>query len=281
MPVAAAQRGTRLAGRSCAFRRVAFTHTGHDTGSRSNMTTTNMFVTNMFVYGEFMSTPPASPSSRRDRPAKPALTREGIVHVAVDILRSEGLAKVTMRRLALELDTGPASLYVYVRNTAELHAAVLDELLGAVDLTENTSDTWQQRLEHVLTTYTEVLFVHPGLAQSALVARPSGQHYLALIERLLALLREGDVPADQAAWGIDLLLQYATSTAAEHSTQGTSTNTKADWETLALAVRNADARTQPNIAAHAEHLLAGEPRVRLSWGFRSLINGIANTPIAL
>ena len=49
---------------------------------------------------------------------------------AVELVRAEGLAKVTMRRLAQELDTGAASLYVYVRNTAELHAAVLDELLG-------------------------------------------------------------------------------------------------------------------------------------------------------
>ncbi len=105
-----------------------------------------MFVTNMFVYGKNMPNQPASPSSRRNRPAKPALTREGIVSTAVEILRSEGLQKLTMRRLALELDTGPASMYVYVRNTVELHAAVLDELLGVVDLAENSSGTWQARL---------------------------------------------------------------------------------------------------------------------------------------
>ena len=70
------------------------------------------------------------PRSRRERPAKPALTRAGIVAAAVEVMRSEGLERVTMRRLAQELDTGPASLYVYVANTAELHAAVLDELLG-------------------------------------------------------------------------------------------------------------------------------------------------------
>ncbi len=152
-----------------------------------------MFVTNMFVYGEIMPTQPTSPSSRRNRPAKPALTREGIVSTAVEILRSEGLQKLTMRRLALELDTGPASMYVYVRNTVELHAAVLDELLGVVDLAENSSGTWQARLERVLTSYTAVLFDHPGLAQSALVSRPSGVHYVRLLERLLALLDEGEV----------------------------------------------------------------------------------------
>ena len=139
-------------------------------GGRSVRDPTNMFVTNMFVYGEIMPTQPTSPSSRRNRPAKPALTREGIVSTAVEILRSEGLQKLTMRRLALELDTGPASMYVYVRNTAELHAAVLDTLLGVVDLAENSSGTWQARLERVLTSYTAVLFDHPGLAQSALVS---------------------------------------------------------------------------------------------------------------
>jgi hypothetical protein len=32
-----------------------------------------------------------------------------------------------MRRLAQKLDTGPASLYVYLRNTGELHAARPDD----------------------------------------------------------------------------------------------------------------------------------------------------------
>ncbi|MGW6660106.1 TetR/AcrR family transcriptional regulator C-terminal domain-containing protein [Rhodococcus sp. NPDC055024] len=226
-----------------------------------------------------MPTHPASPSSRRNRPAKPALTREGIVSAAVDILRSEGLQKLTMRRLALELDTGPASLYVYVRNTAELHAAVLDELLGVVDLAENNSGTWQARLERVLTSYTAVLFDHPGLAQSALVSRPSGVHYVRLLERLLALLHEGTVPSAQAAWGVDLLLQYATSTAAEHSAPNNLSDRDARWNALTDAIEHADPQTHPLVASHSTALLAGEPTTRLSWGFRTLITGIENTPL--
>jgi hypothetical protein len=40
--------------------------------------------------------------------------------------------------VAQELDTGAASLYVYVRNTAELHAAMLEQLLDQVDLSPVT-----------------------------------------------------------------------------------------------------------------------------------------------
>jgi AcrR family transcriptional regulator len=195
------------------------------------------------------------------------------VGTAVGLTRAEGLERVTMRRLATELDTGPASLYVYVRNTAELHAAVLDELLGTVDLCPREGN-WQDRLVQILTSYTKVLFEYPGLAQSALVARPSGPHYLNLVEAVLALLAEGGVPAKQAAWGLDLLLQTATATAAEHQPG----DSQEDWDLLAAAVRGASKAAHPNIAALGPELLAGSGPDRLSWAFRVLINGTRTTP---
>src|SRR3954451_9152012 len=113
-----------------------------------------------------MTPRPKAPVSRRDRPAKSALSRAGIVATAVGVLRAEGLEKGTMRRLAQELDTGPASLYVYFANTAELHAAVLDELLGEVDLDAGDGD-WRDRLTEVVTSYMRVLLAHPALARMA------------------------------------------------------------------------------------------------------------------
>ncbi|MFE6159436.1 TetR/AcrR family transcriptional regulator [Streptomyces sp. NPDC056486] len=220
-----------------------------------------------------------APRSRRERPAKPALTRTGIVAAAVEIMRADGLGKVTMRRLAQELDTGPASLYVYVRNTAELHAAILDELLGTVEAAPAGGD-WRERLEKVLTSYTAVLFQYRGLARAALVARPSGEHYLRLIETLLALLDEGGVPPGQAAWGVDLLLQYATATAAEHSPDDRAPGAaQGEWDALAGVLRGASEQTHPHVAGLAAELLSGQPETRISWGFRTLINGILSTPV--
>jgi len=223
--------------------------------------------------------PDTTPRSRRERPAKPALTREGIVTTAVELMRAEGLQKVTMRRLAQELDTGPASLYVYVRNTAELHAAVLDELLGTVESPSfDAGGDWRERLELVLSSYMRMLFDHPSLAQSALVARPSGKHYMNLIETLLALLDEGGVPPAQAAWGVDLLLLCATATAAEHDVQDRAAEAQDDWDAVTRAVHNASPETHPHIAAQADALLSGAPQARMSWGIQMLINGILHTP---
>ncbi|MEU4165280.1 TetR/AcrR family transcriptional regulator [Streptomyces sp. NPDC026665] len=227
-----------------------------------------------------MTGQPASRPSRRERPAKPALTRDGIVGTAVALMRAEGLRRVTMRRLAQELDTGPASLYVYVRNTAELHAAVLDDLLGGVDLGPARADgDWRDRLVRVLTSYTAVLFEHPGLARSALVARPSGERYLDLVEALLSLLDEGGVPGDRAAWAIDLLLQFATATAAEHAAgEKDTTESEGEWAALAAAVRGASRERHPHIAARGTDLLSGPGEARLDWGFHVLINGVLGTP---
>ncbi|MFE0459207.1 TetR/AcrR family transcriptional regulator [Kitasatospora sp. NPDC058965] len=218
------------------------------------------------------------PRSRRERPAKPALTHRGIVDAAVRLMEAEGLQRVTMRRLAQELDTGPASLYVYVANTAELHAAILEHHLGTVDLTpaaEQAGD-WRARLGAVLVSYTRVLFRHPALAHSALLARPAGPHYLALVETVLTLLHEGGVPRAQAAWGVDVLLQTATATAAEHSAR---TGAAADAEHTAMvrALQQADPVRYPRITEAADDLVSGRPEDRLAWTFRALINGVART----
>ncbi len=217
--------------------------------------------------------------SRRERPAKPALTRAGIIGSAVRVLRAEGLERVTMRRLAQELDTGPASLYVYVRNTVELHAAVLDELLGAVDLTPvATHGDWSERLVQILSSYTEVLFENLGLAQSALVGRPSGPRYKDLLEAVLALLSEGGVPDDRAAWAVDLLLQVATATAAEHGTRERAIDADAEQDALEAALRQVSPDDHPHIAALGTELLSGPGRERLSWAFRVILGGIGHTP---
>ncbi len=218
-----------------------------------------------------------APRSRRERPAKPALTYEGIVGTAVRVMKAEGLNRVTMRRLAQELDTGAASLYVYVANTAELHAAILEDLLGKVDLGPlRAKGDWRSRLVSVLRSYTGVLLENPALAHSALISRPSGPNYLAVVEAILTLLHEGGAPDAQAAWGVDVLLQVATATAAEQSARHESTDD--DHRALVTALNEASPETHPRITALSDELVSGPPEARLDWMFRAVIEGTISTP---
>ncbi|WP_194892698.1 TetR/AcrR family transcriptional regulator [Catenulispora pinisilvae] len=220
------------------------------------------------------------PVSRRERPAKPALTRAGIVATAVRVMRSEGLERVTMRRLAAELDTGPASLYVYVANTTELHAEILEAMLGEVDLGPvGAAGDWRDRIDAVLGSYGRVLVENPGLARSALVARPSGANYLNLVEALLTLLNEGGIPDAQAAWGLDLLLQNATASVVEHPGREGSNSVGEDWDSLAEALADASPAGTPRVAALGTQLMSGTAQSRRKWAIRVLLDGMKHTSL--
>lgn len=203
-----------------------------------------------------------------------------MVAVALRIMRDEGLERLTMRRLAAELDTGAASLYVYVRNTAELHGAVLDELVAELELPEaiDRAPEWREQLIGVLCAYNELLFAYPSLARSALVLRPSGPHFLGLIDAILRLLDAGGVPVRQAAWGVDILLQQATAMAAEHSTRDQSVESGAEEQDLGAAVAEATPELYPNIVRVREEILSGTWEQRRRWAFATLLDGLVRHP---
>ena len=220
------------------------------------------------------------PVSRRDRPAKPALSQEGIVAAALELVRAEGLQRVTMRRLAQALDTGPASLYVYVRDTDELHGLVLDVLLADVDTAAvaERNGEWRERLWSLVRSYTEVLFAQPALARVALVTRLSGPNYLALVDGALGLLDEGGVGPAQASWAVDALLLMATATAVEQGTRAERATTAAQDASLVAQIDEASTDRYPHIAAVGRELVGGRGTDRSRWACDALVNGALATP---
>ncbi|WP_432969981.1 TetR/AcrR family transcriptional regulator [Dactylosporangium sp. CA-233914] len=212
--------------------------------------------------------------SRRERPAKPALTRQGIIDAALQIMNAEGLRKVTMRRVATALDTGHASLYVYVRDAEDLHAQILDALLAPVVEATPPEGTWRDRLKALLIGYHTVLRERPELARMALSTQPSGPHYLALVEAILNLLHEGGADDRAAAWGVDMLLLYPTAIAVEHTQPKPARHASGDLDTLTAVLAEVDAARTPHIARLGHLLISGNPSTRADWALDVLLDGI-------
>ncbi|HEX2910957.1 MAG TPA: TetR/AcrR family transcriptional regulator [Chloroflexia bacterium] len=211
--------------------------------------------------------------SRRARPAKAPLSREVIVSTALNLLTQEGLAGLSLRKIAAALDTGPASLYVYVANLRELHELMLDQALGTVSLPSPSEQAggWRERLTAVLFSYLNVLSRRPGLAQLALSTIPTGPNALRLIDTLLGLLLEGGIGPEQAAWAVDLFTLYVAAISAE---QDVRRNQGFSFEAVVQAISNVPASDYPNVHALREQLLSGGGPVRFSWALDVLINGI-------
>lgn len=68
------------------------------------------------------------------RPRNPLLSRERIVAAAVALVDAEGLAALSTRRLAAELGVSGPSLYNHFATKDALLDAVIDHVLGEVDL---------------------------------------------------------------------------------------------------------------------------------------------------
>jgi AcrR family transcriptional regulator len=87
-----------------------------------------------------------------------------IVDTAVRIVESEGADAVSMRRLAAELGTAPASLYRHVAGREALLQLVSDAILGAVDLPDDPSAPWQDRTATYAYAVRRALARHRGRA---------------------------------------------------------------------------------------------------------------------
>jgi AcrR family transcriptional regulator len=152
--------------------------------------------------------------SRRSRPAKAPLSRDVIVSTALELLGKDGLSGMSLRRVAAALDTGPASLYVYIANLNELYSLMLDQALAAVTLPD-MGLSWRDRLKNYLTSYLDVLSERSGLAEVALSTVATGTNSLRMWEVLLGLLKEGGVDDAKLVAGVDMLLLHTTTVAAE------------------------------------------------------------------
>jgi AcrR family transcriptional regulator len=195
------------------------------------------------------------------------------VDAALGIMESEGAGKLTMRRLATELDTGPASLYVYVKNTTELNAQLIDRLLMELDLSWDGEESWRERLHRVLSDYSALLASRAELASAALQVWPDGPNYLDLIELLVRLLLSGGVDARTAARSVDLLLQHATASAVEWTAHARDDGQ--DLADLTGTLASADPARHPTLTALGAGIFTeGGHGERSRWAIDTLLDGI-------
>ncbi|RJL22594.1 TetR/AcrR family transcriptional regulator C-terminal domain-containing protein [Bailinhaonella thermotolerans] len=109
----------------------------------------------------------------RVRPAPaPDLDRPRIVGTAIATADAEGMAAVSMRRIAADLGVATMSLYRHVRNKAELLALMIDEVFQRHPLPADAPAGWRERLEVSVRLQWAIYRRHPWLAQAMSFTRP-------------------------------------------------------------------------------------------------------------
>src|SRR4051812_40971272 len=119
---------------------------------------------------------PAAPSSPADRPARRraaegGLGVEAIVAAGVAVADAEGIAALSMRRVAAELGAAPMSLYRHVADKDELLLQMMDAVISEVPLPEPPPE-WLDGLELAARSLWAGVRRHPWLPAALSLTRP-------------------------------------------------------------------------------------------------------------
>jgi AcrR family transcriptional regulator len=216
-----------------------------------------------------------SPRSTRDRPAKAPLSEGAIIDAALAITRAEGLDAVTMRRVAAELDTGAASLYVYVRNRDELLRAMMDRVVGTVPAIVPDPERWRAQAHDLMRGLRDALEAHPGLASVLTGEPPTTENALVGAESLLGILLVGGIASQDAAWAVDILMLIVTATATEADIRrAAGDGAEVDVLRIHDTFVALPATRFPLLVSHASELVAGAGDQRFSFAIDTFLDGL-------
>lgn len=131
------------------------------------------------------------------------LHKPDVVAAATKILDDHGIADLTMRRLARELDVTPGALYWHFANKQELLGAVADHILRTARI--DTADlAWREQIHESCRALRDALLSHTDGAELVSASFASGQSVVIteLVEQLGRAARAAgvsDADVDAAA----------------------------------------------------------------------------------
>ncbi len=136
--------------------------------------------------------------------------RDDVVRTALAVLDTHGLADLTMRRLAAELDVRPSALYHHVPSKQVLLAAVADEVLRRGPRVEvaGPAATWPVRLVGVCAALREALLAYRDAAELVSTVVAFGLGADRPYADLVAVLDDAGLPETLAPTAARTLLHF-------------------------------------------------------------------------
>ncbi|MFI5895841.1 TetR/AcrR family transcriptional regulator [Actinoplanes sp. NPDC051513] len=200
----------------------------------------------------------------RGRP--PAHTRDQVVEAAIRVADAEGLAAVTIRRIATEIGAGAMSLYTYVPDKDRLLDLMVDRAGASMPAVPISGD-WRADLLALAGAQRSLMLAHPWLPAALPNRRLTGTHMLGYLERGLAALAptglDGPTKMELIALITGFVASYVTNElagatpTAEQVTLITSAIATGGFPHLAAALAEGGERREPSFERIASWTIAG------------------------
>ena len=150
--------------------------------------------------------PPAQPK----RGPRPTLTLEVIARAGIEAADADGLAAVTMQRVAESLGVTKMALYRYVSGKAQLLAVTIEAAVGDPPVLAGAG--WRARIEEWAGLLRENWLRHPWLPRATVGDRVMGPREVGWIECPVAVLAEAGLAGPQQMDAVLLLCAHVRNT---------------------------------------------------------------------
>jgi AcrR family transcriptional regulator len=223
----------------------------------------------------------------RERPhkgPKPGLSLGRIVEAGVKVAESDGLAAVSMSRVAAELGSAPMSLYRYVSAKDELVALMVDSVYAHALVAEVPDEGWREGLSRLARAMRAVLYQHPWVLRAPISGLPVRPNEVAWFEQALHALRGTGLAEERKASVILLVSGYvrneATTSADIEAAIRSSGAAPDEWMSSygRLLAKLADPQRFPAIntfIASGVFDKYDDPDVEFTFGLDRILDGIA------
>ncbi|MEV0687470.1 TetR/AcrR family transcriptional regulator C-terminal domain-containing protein [Nocardia sp. NPDC050378] len=217
----------------------------------------------------------SSSSSRTGRPAR--LSRAEIVTAAHAVIDTDGVEKLTMRRLATELGCTPMALYHHVRDKDALLRLLLDDYADQVEWPELPEDP-RQRILVAATAMHDVLAARPWVVEVLVDGDLFGRSALWFPETIIDAGVAAGLSLDRAADAYRAVWHY---TAGELIISARSRRRAAKGPTYRAEVfANLDADTTPRLAEIGSRWTDFDANDAYGAGLAALVDGLLSAPRA-
>ncbi|MGW5775650.1 TetR/AcrR family transcriptional regulator C-terminal domain-containing protein [Streptomyces sp. NPDC003863] len=137
------------------------------------------------------------------------LDRDRIVAASIRMLDEEGLAKLSMRKLATELGVTAMSLYWYVDTKDDILEYAMDSVYGEFDLAAiDAARDWQDRIRVLAREYRAMLVRHAWMSPSAGQYLNIGPNAIAVSYKIQQAISDTGLSLDRQPGAMSAVFQF-------------------------------------------------------------------------
>ncbi|WP_322907100.1 TetR/AcrR family transcriptional regulator [Paenibacillus sp. SGZ-1009] len=139
---------------------------------------------------------------------QPQISEEKILEASWELLGTDGIEKLSMRRLAERLGIQAPSLYWHFKSKQHLYQGLASQVSKTIVEQCSGNGDWKDRLSELAITMRQVLNRYPCSAQIMMMTMPSDPDIIRFMNYMLGCVEDTPLEAEQKMQVVTTLLNY-------------------------------------------------------------------------